>query len=104
LVIPGKDNDPSVPAGDGFGVVSVGTSGKIKFKGTLADGTKVSQSTSLSKDGLWPMYVSLYSGKGSLVSWQAFANQINSDLNGMLNWIKAADGLASSGAVDGGTP
>jgi hypothetical protein len=90
LCIRGQNNDPSVPAGDGFGTVRVSTSGQAKFVGALADRTKVSQSVSLSKNGNWPLYVSLYSGKGSLVSWLTFTNQANSDLNGKLSWIKTA--------------
>jgi len=94
LVNPGPENDPSVPAGESFGAVRVDSSGKVRFAGTLADGTKVSQSTTLSKDGHWPFYVSLYSGQGSVVSWLTFTNQASDDLNGMLSWIRPADARA----------
>ncbi|MBI3853018.1 MAG: immunoglobulin domain-containing protein [Verrucomicrobia bacterium] len=91
LVIPGRANDPSVPAGDGFGSVRVDSSGKLKFTGLLADGTKISQGVGLSKNGLWPLYVPLYSGQGSLVSWLTFTNQPKSDLKGTVSWIKPAN-------------
>ncbi len=90
LVFPGNDGDPSLPAGDGFGTVRVSTSGVVAFSGTLADGTRVSQSATASKQGFWPLHVPLYSGGGSLISWLAFTNQPDSDINGLLSWIKPA--------------
>ncbi len=56
----------------------------------LPDGTKFAQKTSLSKNGDWPLYVPLYKGKGSLISWVNFANQPESDLFGLFNWFKRA--------------
>jgi hypothetical protein len=64
--------------------------GKLKFAGTLADGTKVSQSTSLSKGGYWPLHIPLYSGNGCLLSWLAFARRTTNDFSGNLSWIKQA--------------
>jgi sulfur relay (sulfurtransferase) complex TusBCD TusD component (DsrE family) len=90
LVIPGYDANPSLPAGDGFGSVKVNSSGQVSFVGTLADGTKVSQSTTVSGSGYWPLYLPLYSGNGSLMSWVAFASNTNSDLAGRLIWLKQA--------------
>ena len=78
----------SLPAGDSFGSLKVDSAGRVKFVGTLADGTKVSQTASLSQGGYWPLYVPLYSGNGSLMSWLAFASTTNSDLSGTLTWIK----------------
>ena len=91
LIAPGPDSDPTVPRGDGYGTVRVDAGGRVNFAGTLADGTKSSQSAPLSKNGLWPLYVPLYSGQGSLISWLAFTNQANDDLNGVLSWIKPAN-------------
>ena len=90
LVIPGYDANPSLPAGDGFGTVKVNSSGQVSFVGTLADGTKVSQSATVSGNGYWPLYLPLYSGNGSLMSWLAFASNTNSDLAGRLIWLKQA--------------
>ena len=64
----------------------------MKFVGTLADGTKVSQSTSVSKTGYWPLHIPLYAGSGSLLSWLTFASNTNSDLSGRLVWVKQAGG------------
>ena len=90
LVLPGSDGDPGLPAGDGYGTARVSTSGLVSFSGTLADGTGISQSATVSKDGFWPLYVSVYSGQGVLMSWLAFTNQPESDINGLLSWIKPA--------------
>jgi len=88
IILPGHDTDPSVPNGDGFGAVRVTKSGIAQVSGTLADGTHFSQSAPLSKDGSWPLYASLYAGKGSALSWLAFTNTATNDINGSLSWIK----------------
>jgi hypothetical protein len=90
VVLPGQDGAPSLPAGNGFGTISVSLGGIVKLAGTLADGTKFSQSATLSQAGQWPLYVPLYSGKGSVLSWLTFTNLTNSDLEGQLSWIKPA--------------
>jgi hypothetical protein len=51
----------------------------------------VSQGAQVSKNGLWPLYASLYLGNGSLLSWLAFTNQAGSDLNGSLSWIRSSN-------------
>jgi hypothetical protein len=91
LLIPGQDGDALLPAGNGFGSVLVDANGRVTFAGTLADGTKVSQSVPLSRDGTWPLYVSLYAGGGSIWSWLDFASPGSSDINGTLSWIKLPD-------------
>lgn len=86
LVLPGT-NDTQFPQGDSYGVVSVDGNGKIKLTGALADGTKLSQSSVASADGLWPLYVPLYKGGGQVLSWLAFTN---GGLGGDVSWIKSA--------------
>ena len=44
------------------------------YKGTLGDGTKISQKTLLSKNGQWPFYNSIYKGSGSVLCWVTFTN------------------------------
>ena len=94
LILPGNSSNPSVPAGDGFGTIKVSTSGLLRFAGTLSDGSRVSQGAWLSPEGKWPLYASLYSGNGSLVSWQDFTAQTSDDVHGLLSWIKNADARA----------
>ena len=88
ISLPTDTNSAAGPEGDGFGAVSVTTKGAVSLTGTLPDGTKFTQKTSLSKNGDWPLYVPLYKGKGSLISWVNFTNQPDSDLLGLFNWFK----------------
>jgi len=95
LFVPGTEDDPTLPGGEGFGTVYVKADGNVAFAGALADGTKVTQSAPVSRAGHWPLYVPLYRGQGSLVSWVTFTNQPGSDCGGVLSWIKPADVTAA---------
>jgi autotransporter-associated beta strand protein len=90
LVIPGSDNEPLEPCGNGYGTVSVGKDGRVRLAGMLADGTKVSQAAMVSKHGQWPLYLSLYGQRGLLLGWLAFTNDTAAtlDLEGDLDWLK----------------
>jgi hypothetical protein len=93
LVIPGS-HDPArsdEPAGDGFGAVTVATNGLLSLNGVLADGKVIIQNVLLSTNGLWPLYVSLYGGGGSLLGWV----QVNTNpppdyrvVSERISWIK----------------
>jgi hypothetical protein len=85
LVLPPAD---SGPGGDSFGTIKVDAAGNVRFIGTLADGTKVSQSSAISDQGIWPLYASIYGGKGSIIGWIQFAT--NSALSGNVLWLKPA--------------
>ena len=92
LVIPGSD-DTNEPAGDGIATVSVDRSGNVALAGTLGDGTPVAQSTSISEQGRWPLYLPLYKGGGLMIGWLAFdTNQVDNDFstNSTVVWIKPA--------------
>jgi hypothetical protein len=94
VLIPGTNNSPALPSADGYGTVTVTTAGRISLAGALADGTKITQSTALSTNGQWAVFVSLYDGRGSIVSWVTFSNAAQSDLSGSLNWIKPASSVS----------
>jgi hypothetical protein len=88
VIVPGATTT-ALPQGDGYGAVSISASGALVFKGSLADDSPVTQSTFISKDGRWPLYLSLYAGSGSLYGWMNFdTNQPPSDLHGPVSWIK----------------
>jgi len=95
LVIPGGDG-VNEPAGAGFATVRVDSGGTIRMNGLLADGTPFFQSTTLAKDGRWPLYTSLYGGRGSLIGWLSFADAEDSDLAGTLLWTRPRDSWAFS--------
>ena len=86
--IPGTDNSPQ---GDGFGTVTVSARGVITLAGTLADGTKVMQAATLSREGDWPLYISLYKGGGgSLQGSPVFASPPGRDLSASGKWFRPA--------------
>jgi hypothetical protein len=90
MIIPSGPDSIAQPGGDGFGSAFVGVFGNIQFNGTLADGTKVAQKSFLSARSTWPFYASLYSGKGSILGWLTFTNDLVllDDLGGPLSWFK----------------
>ncbi|HLP77369.1 MAG TPA: tandem-95 repeat protein [Candidatus Paceibacterota bacterium] len=93
MVLPSDSQGAGAPAGFGYGTVKVSTLGKALLAGTLADGTKITQSAALSKDGSWPVYISLYKGGGAIVSWMNFTNRTSDDLNGTMRWLKSPSAL-----------
>jgi hypothetical protein len=85
LIILGT-NDPTVgPYGVSYGTVSVSSAGIVTFGGSLADGTTgLSQSSAISQNGYWPLYVQLYGGAGSLWAWNCLSNN---KITGTASWI-----------------
>ena len=102
LVIPPDTASANSPAGNGFGTVKVDAYGGVQWSGTLADGTKVTQTSGLSKQGIWPLYATLYGGSGSILSWIQFTSQPDSDLGGQLIWLKPR-GMATASYRSGFT-
>lgn len=89
------------PKGNGYGTLIVDGAGIARLAGALGDGTKVSASASLSKDGALPLFLSLYKTKGALFGVITFRDVTNvSDCDGPLTWIKTpvpTDALYPSG-------
>jgi hypothetical protein len=90
LVIPGTNDPAAGPFGASYGTVKVDGSGTITLAGSLADGTAISQSGAVSKDGYWPVYVNLYGGQGSLWGWSYFTNHTLTAASA-LSWINATN-------------
>ena len=91
IVLPPNTNDTgsAFPQGDGYGTLNVGTSGKLRFSATLGDGTRISQTATISDNGSWPVYIPLYLKQGTLVGAVTFTNIVGvSDLSGALTWFK----------------
>jgi hypothetical protein len=57
--------------------------------GSLADGSAINQTVTITSEGTWPLYVALKSG-GSALGWITFSNQPASTLGGMLSWMRPA--------------
>jgi plastocyanin len=103
LVIPANPSATNAPQGDGFGTVTVNRSGLLQFSGTLADGTKVSQSSAVSSDGEWPLFVAFPGSRGSVLSWVNLGTTSTNALSGDVTWIRTpstkAYGSGSSGSA-----
>ncbi len=96
LVIRGDPAATATPAGHGCGTIKVDAAGNLQWSGALADGTKVTQSTTISRQGYWPLFASLYGGNGLVMSWVQFANDPSCDLFGQTVWIKPAISTAKA--------
>jgi hypothetical protein len=86
LIIAGT-NSAAGPDCEGIGAVTLNAAGKVALAGSMADGAKLSQSSSVVGPGLWPLYVPLYGGSGSIMSWVSFSNSPAAALGGALSWI-----------------
>lgn len=85
------DTGPMFPQGNGYGTLRVDGGGKIRLSATLGDGTRISQTSAVSKNGMWPVYIPLYTKQGSLEGLVTFTNIVGvSDLGGTLAWFKPA--------------
>ena len=74
--------------------LSISPAGLITLKGNLADGTALSQSVSVSKDGHWPFYAAYppppVGNGGAVFGWISFSNQPATTLGGTLYWFRPA--------------
>jgi hypothetical protein len=82
--IPGSA-DAGSPGGDGYGSVTIDGAGNLSWSASFADGTKVTQKTTVSSRGMWPLYASVYSGQGCAVGWISVATNT---LDGQFVWVK----------------
>jgi hypothetical protein len=88
----GDTNNALVPFANGTAKAKVNTAGKLTFNGKLGDGTKMSQTAAVSQDGLWPLYVPLYKGKGQILSWQSVSGP---NVGGDFSWIQQPNATRS---------
>ena len=86
MIISGATNDATLPAGDGYATVTVSPAGKVGLAATLADGTKITQTASVSEHGLWPLYALTSRSQGLLLGWISFTNA--ETLGGTVAWVK----------------
>lgn len=76
--------------GDGYGAVTVSSSGIVKVIGKLADGSVINYANALSKNNEWPVFIQLY-GKGGFitgnVAFDPAQTQTDAKCTGM-SWFK----------------
>jgi hypothetical protein len=75
---------------NGTGTVTITTAGSVKITVMLGDGSKVTQATAVSQDGLVPFFGSLYANKGSILGWFIIGNTVGDELNGTVYWNRPA--------------
>lgn len=96
LLMPAATTAPAekAPLGTGYARMTINTtSGATAFSGKLADGTAISASTTVSKDGRVPFYWAGYpaSYPGMISSWLTLRDTPDvSDGDGIINWQRAA--------------
>jgi glucose/arabinose dehydrogenase len=90
LLITGSTNTPAEPAGDGAGNFKIDAGGSVRLSANLADGSPAAQKAVISTNGAWPLYVSLYRGRGSLLGWITVTNSPEPDLGGLVSWFRPA--------------
>jgi PKD repeat protein len=93
IVPPGTNAPTNSPGGFGYATLTNDPAGNAALVGKLGDGTAISQSVPISKDGYIPLFASLYSKQGSLIGWLAVTNIPSNAppktvLGSTLSWIK----------------
>jgi len=109
FLVLGSPGSMLAPEGDSYGTAAVASNGLVKVKGNLADQTPLAAKVPVARSGQWPLYASLYSGKGAVLGWAAFTNQAATDFEGVLSWNKPVlptakyypDGFSSVAALLG---
>ena len=84
LAMAGAAGGADSPVGIGIGQLTVAADASVQVSGTLADSTGLSQQTGVSLAGQWPLYSSLYGGRGLLMGWM----QLNTNAPAL--WLKPA--------------
>ena len=96
-----RPNSDAGPGGDSYGTCVVDKTGRLTFVSSLSDGTRVTQSTFVSRNGQSPLYVSLYSGQGYLFTWLTFSSTDTSDLTSQVYWNNSKLGFSVVSDLNG---
>ena len=88
LVVPPVSGGPQ---GSGYATLTIDAGGTVRWTAALADGSKFTQSSALSAQGYWPLYASLYRGKGLMTSWMQMTP---GSWGSQMMWIKPAGAVA----------
>jgi subtilase family serine protease len=102
--IPGNSSATAGPPGDSVLSLIVSNNGGVSLTGFLADDTPIKQSGLLSRDGHFPMYVSLGSS-GSLSGWLGFTTSGPSRLadDSQIVWLEASHSFYPGGFTNSTT-
>jgi hypothetical protein len=89
----GSQPASAAPAGYSFATAAISASGGVILNGAMADGSTFTDTgAAISKDGDWPLYGSLFSGKGSVLAWVKFPGHSDSSqvTSGQACWFETA--------------
>jgi PKD repeat protein len=83
----------NVPQGFGYGTLTVTPKGNGLMTGFLGDGTRLTVSAPLSKQGTWPLYETLYGGQGAALGWVTIGT--NGLVDATVDWFRPASPASS---------
>jgi hypothetical protein len=105
---PGVGETVDYPRGDGVSFISISPLGIVTWKGTLADGTSITASTTMGPGGQIPLHVMLYTAAapGSITGWTTATQPVSGDplLDGSARWSKSQQTTGSTAYRSGFTP
>lgn len=105
---PEENQTVDYPRGDGVSFVSISPLGIVTWKGTLADGTAITASTTMGPAGQIPLHAMLYTAAapGSITGWSTASQPVDSDplLDGTARWRKSSQTSGSMAYRNGFTP
>jgi hypothetical protein len=90
-LVQGATDPALLGAGDGFGTITTTRGGSATLSGRLVDDSVITLSGSMVNSGDWPLYQSLYSGRGCLFGWLRFHTVGRGGLGGSADWIRPAN-------------
>lgn len=92
LLLGKQDSEANADQGMGYATVRLSPGGTVRLTGRMPDGTILTHSGSIWKNGDWPMYLPLYKKEGSIFGWLKFVDGSEDyDLTGELLWTRPAN-------------
>src|SRR5262249_598049 len=87
FIVMGGNDPENAPVGESYGTLKVDTSGYVKLIGTLANGTPVTFSGAIARDGSWPVYIRQAHGDGLLIGSANFHEAPTNGPSGVFFWL-----------------
>ena len=89
LLLPGAEEDPLAPGGDGFASFAVALNGRATLLGMMADGSRITHRSVIVGTDRAPVYIPMQAGKGSVFGWLQLRPLNSTNVEGMLYWARA---------------
>lgn len=102
------DSEILIPEGVGYATLNVSPAGVVNWTGKLADGSTLTRSLRIGREGQIPLHSLLYSGTGSLQGWATIRPDLTalseSEVDGEMSWVKNVQVKSSSTVYREGFP